>query len=175
MKQIAALLVLGLLAAGSASGQTSHNQPSKPTDVWAPFRPLVGKWTGARTGLGGDATQTVEWKFVLGNQFLQCETKTTSGDDPHADLGLISFDKSRQKFVYRSFLSEGYVNQYVGTVSADGKTIEFETESVENGPPGLRAKEIVSFEGNIVRQECLLASGDKPLQSCVVVTLRKDH
>jgi hypothetical protein len=44
--------------------------------------------------------------------------------------------------VLRQFHAEGFVNQYVMTSSsADGKTIVFTTESIENIPAGWRARE----------------------------------
>lgn len=42
----------------------------------------------------------------------------------------------------RQFHVEGFVNQYVvSSISADRKTVVFETESIENIPPGWRARE----------------------------------
>ncbi len=138
MKQCLIILTLCVWGGNFLLAQEPvEDQQESANDVWAPFRPLLGTWMGERTGIGGDATQIVRWKFVLGDQFLHCSTQTISGDDPHEDIGLISYDKTRQKFVYRSFFSEGYVNQYVGEISEDGKTIEFASEFVENGPPGL--------------------------------------
>lgn len=60
--RISYFLLFCLLSAGMAAGQP-HDRPLA-SDVWAPFRPLVGKWTGERTGLGGEALQPLEWKFV---------------------------------------------------------------------------------------------------------------
>lgn len=144
-------------------------------DHWAPFRPLVGKWTGERTGMGGDAKQTVEWEFVLGDQFLRCTTNSISGDDPHQDIGFISYDKQRKKFIYRAFFSEGFVNHYVADISDDGKTIKFVSEEVENGPPGLRVLETIKLNGDKIISECKLASGDQPYKLCVSVKLEKDE
>ena len=54
----------------------------------------------------------------------------------------MSFDKGRKNFVFRQFNVEGFVNQYVMTSSsADGKTIVFTSESIENIPAGFRARE----------------------------------
>ncbi len=151
----------------------AQDADQKDVDHWEPFRPLIGIWNGHRTGLGGDATQKVEWKFVLGDKFLLCTTTTTSGSDPHEDLGMISYDQQRKKFVYRAFFTEGFVNQYVAKISDDGKTIEFETEAIENGPPGLKAKEIIQINGDKIHQELHLASGDKPYELCVSVDMER--
>ena len=161
-------IVLSLLICVSVRGQDSEHDP------WAPLQPFVGKWVGERTGMGGDAKQSTELKFVLDGKFLQCETKTLAGKDPHADIGMISYDNNRKKFIYRSFFSEGFVNTYVGTVSDDGKSVEFVTESVENGPAGLRAKEIWTLVGNKLNVECHLANADQPFKRCIeAVMIRK--
>lgn len=150
-----------------------QGQLKEQVDPWAPFRPLVGKWKGQKTGMGGDATQSVEWKFILGDQFLHCQTVSKGEGDPHEDFGVLSYDKARKRFVYRAFFSEGFVNQYVAKISNDGKLIELVTEAVENGPPGLRAKEIIKIDSGRMHQELHLASGDKPFKKCVSADLKK--
>lgn len=61
---------------------------------------------------------------------------------------MMSFDKSRKNFVLRQFHVEGFVNQYVMTSSsADGKTIVFTSESIENIPAGYRARETYKILG----------------------------
>jgi len=60
----------------------------------------------------------------------------------------MSFDKARKKFVLRQFHVEGFVNQYVMTnSSADGKTIVFTSETIENIPAGFRARETYKILG----------------------------
>ena len=60
----------------------------------------------------------------------------------------MSFDKGRQNFEFRQFHIEGFVNQYVMTSSsADGKTIVFTSESIENIPAGYRARETYKILG----------------------------
>jgi hypothetical protein len=59
-----------------------------------------------------------------------------------------SQNQSRKQFVLRQFHVEGFVNQYVMTASsADGKTIVFTTESIENIPVGWRARETYKRSG----------------------------
>src|SRR6266566_1111920 len=66
----------------------------------------------------------------------------------HQDWGMMSFDKGRKNFVFRQFHVEGFVNQYVMTSSsADGKTIVFTSESIENIPEGYRARETYKTMG----------------------------
>lgn len=61
---------------------------------------------------------------------------------------MMSFDKARKSFVFRQFHIEGFVNQYVMTSSsADGKTIVFTSESIENIPAEFRARETYKILG----------------------------
>jgi hypothetical protein len=61
---------------------------------------------------------------------------------------LDTFDRARQRFVYRQAHVEGFVNTYVSDpVTPDPKTIVFTTESIENIPPGWRARETYVVTG----------------------------
>lgn len=58
----------------------------------------------------------------------------------HEDRGIISYDRYREKFVFRQFHIEGFVNQYtLDSLSTDGKVFVFSSEWIENAPPGTRA------------------------------------
>jgi hypothetical protein len=55
---------------------------------------------------------------------------------------MFSYDRGRKKFALRQFHVEGFVNQYSGeAIAADGKTLSFVSESIENIPAGFRARE----------------------------------
>jgi hypothetical protein len=90
-----------------------------------------------------------EYRFVLNDKFLEMKNKSTyepQEDNPkgevHEDCGLFSYDQGRKKFVFRQFHVEGFVNQYVlDSLPADGKTLIFVTEGIENIPSGWRARE----------------------------------
>lgn len=89
-----------------------------------------------REGAGND-----EYIQVQNKSTYDPQTKNPKGE-VHQDWGMMSFDKGRKNFVLRQFHIEGLVNQYVMTgSSADGKTIEFTSESIENIPAGYRARE----------------------------------
>ena len=115
-------------------------------DIWKPhlLQYLEGLWEGQ--GQGSVVTQ--EYRFILNEKFLQMKTKAVfepSEQRPeveiHEDMGLFSFDTSRETFVLRGFYVEGFVNTYIlDDVSADGKTFTFITEHIENAPPGTKAK-----------------------------------
>ena len=60
----------------------------------------------------------------------------------HKDIGYFSYDNGRKTFVLRQFHIEGFVNQFrIDSISPDKETIVFISESIENMPPGYRAKE----------------------------------
>ena len=117
-------------------------QMSKSDSLWLPLKPLIGKWKGTGEGPDGKGDYERTYQFVLNNKYIELRNKTVypaTKERPkgyvHEDYGIISYDKSRKKFVLRQFHSEGFVNQYVlESISADGKTIVFVTESIENIP-----------------------------------------
>ena len=75
-------------------------------------------------------------------------SKNSKGE-VHEDWCMVSFDKGRKKLVLRQFHVEGFVNQYLmSSSSADGKTIVFTSESIENIPAGFRARETYKILGS---------------------------
>lgn len=143
---IAALFLLASLG----TAQT----PTRSTP-WEPLRALVGIWEGTGNGQPGVSKVQREYRLVLNDKFLHVQNKSTYDPQPknpkgevHQDWGMMSFDKSRKTFVFRQFHVEGFVNQYVMTSStADGKTIVFTSESIENIPAGFRARETYKILG----------------------------
>jgi len=128
-------------------------QEAEKESIWEPFKYFVGKWEGTGQGKSGISTITTEFAFVLSDKYLRVTNKAVfepQEQNPegeiHEDLGFISYDASRKKFIFRQFHVEGFVNQYVlDTLSANGKRLVFITESVENGPPGLQAKWVLTL------------------------------
>ena len=125
------------------SGQTKP-----PSEVWEPFKYLVGKWDGTGEGQPGISKVQREYRLVLNDKFLHVENRSVYEPQPrnpkgeiHEDWGMISFDKGRKQFVLRQFHVEGFVNQYVTTSASAGKAIVFTSESIENIPSGWRARE----------------------------------
>jgi len=140
------LLVLPLL--GAAASQNDKQ------DVWQPLRFLEGVWEGRGEGSSGVSAVVLVYRFILGGNFLQGTTKAqfepqekNPKGEVHEDIELLSYDQGRKIFVLRGFYSEGFVNHYVGQISADGSTLTFETEAVENAPKGTRAKLVFLKKG----------------------------
>ena len=84
----------------------------------------------------------------------------------HEDFGVISYDKSRKIFVFRQFHIEGFVNQYIlESISPDGKTIVFITETIENIPKGWRGRETYTVnEGKVLSEVFDLAEPNKDFE-----------
>jgi hypothetical protein len=143
---VTTLLLLASVGAG---------QKPVPADTWEPLRYLVGIWEGTGKGQPGVSQIQREYRFILNDKFIHVQNKSTYDPQPknpkgevHQDWGMMSFDKARKKFVLRQFHVEGFVNQYVMTSSsADGKTIVFTSESIENIPAGFRARETYKILG----------------------------
>ena len=88
------------------------------------------------------------YTLTLADQFIEIESRSVyqpqeanPSGEVHEEIGLISFDQARSQYVLREFHVEGFVNQYLLEQDAHDETIlRFVTESIENMPPGWRAK-----------------------------------
>lgn len=182
-KPITALATI-LLVAGSISMTTTAQPPKAQSkkDAWGPVRFLVGKWKGSTQGKYGTAKIQVTGKFVLDGKYLFLRTKSVfkpQGKNPkgetHEDWAIISYDQARGKFVLRQFNAEGFVNRYLlEDISDKGDRLVFVTEAVENGPPGLRARNTYTRNGNDAFVEVFeLAFPGKGFSTCVTSKLTR--
>jgi hypothetical protein len=129
--------------------ERSFAQETSKPDVWAPFRFFLGAWEGNSKGQPGNGQVELSFQLVMNDRYLQIKNHSTyppqeknPKGEVHQDWGMVSFDKGRKAYVYRQFNVEGFVNQYaMDAASADGKTFVFSSESIENIPPGWRARE----------------------------------
>lgn len=164
---------LVLLIGGPACADSPATPTAKSKDKWAPFRHLLGQWKGVGRGPTGEAVQESEWKLVLNGAYLQRKSSSEAPGDHHQDMGLISYDAARKKYIYRAFHSEGFVNRYVTEFSRDGKKITFTSEAIENGPKGLKAIEIVELKDGKLKTTLKLASRDGPYSICAAGELKR--
>ena len=134
------LLLLPLLVSAQSTPQT---------DTWQHFRFFIGTWKGTGKGAPGMSVLEREYKLVLNNKFINVthksrydpQTRNPKGET-HEDWGYVSFDRARKVYVLRQFHVEGFVTQYYAqTLTPDGKTIVFLSESLENLPSAFRARE----------------------------------
>ena len=141
-------LLLPLISAGQP-------EQEKETDVWKPLRYFVGKWEGTGGGKFGPSTLQREYKFILQDKFLYVKNRSVSPPkenlpqgEVHEDWGFYSFDTGRKRFVLRQFHVEGFVNQFIAEPASEpDKLSAFVTESIENLPPGWRARETYNIIG----------------------------
>lgn len=159
-------------------------ESEKKAELWQPLKFLEGTWEGRGDGMSGISDVIQVYQFVLGKHFLQMKTKSVfkpqeknSKGEVHEDMGIFSYDTFRKKFILRGFYIEGFVNQYVlESISNDKKTLTFVTESVENAPPGTKAKLIfkISIDGEM-EQSFYVAFPGKEFSCFTVNKLRKTN
>jgi hypothetical protein len=138
------ILMFLLLTPFFSSGQSVNGD-----STWNPVKFFIGEWTGRGEGEPGKGNYERSYKFILKNNFIEIKntaaylpTNKKEKGEIHEDLGYISYDKIKKKFILRQFHVEGFVNEYLSAdLSSDGKTIIFITESIENIPPGYRGRE----------------------------------
>jgi len=122
--------------------------PEKKQDIWEPFQFLVGEWEGKGEGKSGLSQVEKNFHFIMNGKYLHLKTRAVFEPqernlegEVHEDWGFFSYDLFKKKFVFRQFNSEGFINQYVlESISDDGKTLIFDSEQLENAPPGWRAR-----------------------------------
>ena len=124
-------------------------QMTRRDSLWLTLKPFVGKWKGEGGGEPGKGKYERSYQFILNKRFIEIRNKSTyepttqhPNGEVHEDIGYFSYDNGRKTFVLRQFHVEGFVNQFrIDSISPDKKTIVFISESIENIPPGYRAKE----------------------------------
>ena len=118
-------------------------------DTWQNLRYFIGTWKGTGKGEPGNSDLERVYELVLNNKFINVKHKSSYQPQPrnpkgetHEDWGYLSFDRARKFYVLRQFHVEGFVTQYYAqTLTADGKSIVFLSENLENLPAGFRARE----------------------------------
>lgn len=153
------------------------------SDPWGRIQTLVGRWRKSEEGAPGSGTGEREYRFVLGDSFLEERNRSVFAPQPanprgeiHEDWGLFSFDKGRGRLVLRQFHSEGFVNQYVLEEDADGaRTLRFVSEAIENGPPGMRARRTIEMPNDDEVVDAFeIAMPGKDFQRILVNRLRRE-
>lgn len=144
-------LLVGLALVGTSRAQAPIQPPS---DRFARVAFLVGTWEGRADGQPGNGTSRRTYERALDGRFLRVRNRSTYPAQPknpkgevHEDEGYLSLDSARKRLVLRQFHSEGFVNQYVEVPDSPDAPIVFETEAIENIPPGFRARETYTRRG----------------------------
>jgi len=167
------LLTLPLIALG---------QEEKKEDVWQPLKFLEGNWSGTGDGLNGKSELTQDYEFLLSDKFLQMKTRSVfkpqeknAEGEIHEDIAMFGYDSFRKKFILRAFYVEGFVIVYVlAETSENGKVMTFESEAVENAPPGTTAKLVFEkTDDNMLEQKFFVAFPGQELSCFITNSLEK--
>jgi hypothetical protein len=148
-----ALLVSSVLFSFAHGTQVLAQTATPPADQWASVRFLLGSWEGTSTGQAGTSTIRREYRFALREQFIEerhISTYAPQERNPrgevHEHVSYISRDRARKLLVLRQFHVERFVIQYAQDTTA-GTNLMFTSESMENTPPGWRARETYIVHG----------------------------
>jgi hypothetical protein len=156
-------------------------QSPPPADPFQRIAFMLGRWEGTSEGQPGKGTVRREYERALDGRFIRvrnrseypAQEKNPKGEI-HQDEGFFSVDRSREKLVLRQFHVEGFVNQYVQDDGATPTRISFTTESIENIPPGWRARETFVVHGPDAFEEIFeLAESGKPFEVYSRTQLRR--
>lgn len=162
--------------------QLCFAQLTKQDSLWLPFKHFIGSWSGTGEGVDGKGTYERSYQFALNKKYIQMKNKTVyapTKENPkgyvHEDFGVISYDKTRKAFIFRQFHIEGFVNQYVlESISPDGKTIVFVTESIENIPKGYRCRETYTLnDANEISEAFEMAEPGKEFEPYTKASFKK--
>lgn len=122
-----------------------------------PLEWLVGTWEGTASGGPGEGAQTRRYELVLRGEFIMGTNRTEwskTADHPdgevHEDVSLISYDRAAKRFVMHVFYVERFVAGY-GCEQQGADTFVFTADRVQNGPPGMRARETLARHGDELR------------------------
>jgi hypothetical protein len=155
-------------------------QPAAP-DPFGAVAFMIGRWEGTSEGRPGKGTLRRDYARALNGRFIRIRNRSeyppqekNPKGEVHEDEGYISFDRARKKLVLRQFHVEGFVNQYVQDEGASSNRISFTTESIENIPPGWRARETYVVHGPDAFEEIFeLAESGKPFEIYSRAQLRR--
>lgn len=140
-------LVAGSTACASAQSVAIVDPPPPLDQRLAPISRFVGHWRGAVTGEPGSGSVERSYAPILAGKFIEerNQSRYVSGE-VHHHIAFWSFDRRRSRFVLRQFHVESFVNQFVATTAdfTEGRLL-VESESIENIPPGFRARETYVF------------------------------
>jgi hypothetical protein len=164
------VVVLAVIAVALHAGGHAQEQPAD--DRWADVRPLLGSWEGSSEGQPGKGTVRRSYRLTLREQFVEVQNTSTyppqernPRGEVHEDRGFISYDKTAKRLMLRQFHVEGFVVEYRQDDSSTAGRIGFSSASIENIPPGWRARETYIVHGPDEFEEVFeLGAAGKPLE-----------
>ena len=149
---------------------------AEPADPWQPLRYFLGRWQGTGTGKPGESQVEREYRFVLDEQFIQLTDRAVyepqernPEGEIHEEIGYFSYDKNRQRHIFREFHVEGYVNQYVlEEGDLGGQKMVLTTEAIENMLPGWQVRTTYEILGENTFRETFDLAGPGQELSCFI-------
>lgn len=152
-------------------------QDQKLPEQFSTLEYFMGNWKSETSGKAGKGIGNQSFTIEMNGKYisLKNETKFEPSEkhpegEVHIDWGMLSFDSFRKKIVYRQFNIEGYVNQYVLDNTKEGIYV-FETEAVENVPPGFKARITLKVvDKNTFKEGFELAAPGKDYSGCIYNT-----
>ena len=165
---VTGFLVLAILAAKAVGAP----QTTATVDPLQPLAFLIGRWEGTSNGQPGVGSVQREYTRILNSRFIRVQNRSVyqpqdknQKGETHEDVGIFSFDTARRRAVLRQFHVEGFVNQYIADIAVQADKFVFTSESIENIPPGWRARETYTVLGPDEFEEVFeLAGPDKPFE-----------
>lgn len=137
-------------------------------DALAPLEWLLGQWQGTASGEPGTGTQQRRYELVLRGEFIMGTNRTVWVPKPgenepevHEDLSFISYDKAAARFVLHVFYVERFVAEYLAGPESDPNQWVFTAARVQNGPPGMQARETFTRRGDTLESRFELAMPGK--------------
>jgi hypothetical protein len=148
------VLFLGLLSSGVAAPVPSGLQDLQ----W-----LIGDWKGTGEGDPGTSSSERHIASFLDGKYLRVDGRSVYEKQPknpegdiHGELGLWSYDRSRQTLVLREFDTLGFVSTYVLDAAASKPDHwVLVAESLVNVPQGWKARYLYTRVSSEEYQEVL--------------------
>jgi len=127
----------------------AEEQPAAKPDPFAAIRFLVGDWAGTAAGEPGQGTVERSYAFVLADRFLHEQSVSfypaqpgKPEDERHEQQSYFSYDRGRERVVFRQFHKESFVLTYVLDPSASSpEKLVFVSEDFENLDDAWKARE----------------------------------
>lgn len=113
------------------------------------FRYFLGEFSGEGNSEWGycNKRSTYTYPFNLSGNFIKLEWELSyprQEKNPLGDfvrgVGFINFDKVKKNFVLTLFMSEGYIEKYIGNYNPLNNEFEFELKDSANLPETIEAK-----------------------------------
>jgi nitrobindin-like protein len=157
----------------------SGRDDARVNDDLKPLSWIIGTWEGEATGQPGRGTQQRRYEAVLRGEFVMGTNRTTwtatdahPEGETHEDIAIISYDRAARRFVMHVFYVERFVAAYVGEQTGPDVWV-FTAEGVQNGPPGMRSREIFTHRGDEFESRFELAMAGKDFAPYTREVLRR--